>query len=137
MPTPAPMPCAGLIDTHHRRSGVGGMQQLERNLLFRHITGSAWLHRLPMGRRRQQGRDQSASARPPASIAGITGKIVQIATSNSDGYALASTGAVYGWGVNTYGELGDGQLTPLRDQGCETRLPCWRQDHVARQSDAL
>ena len=44
----------------------------------------------------------------PTAIAGITGKVVQIATSNSDGYALTSTGAVYGWGVNSYGELGDG-----------------------------
>src|ERR1700689_754586 len=33
----------------------------------------------------------------PTAIAGIPGRVVQIATSNSDGYARTSTGAVYGW----------------------------------------
>ena len=49
----------------------------------------------------------------PTAITGITGKVVQIATSNSDGYALTSTGQVFAWGVNSYAELGDGQETPL------------------------
>jgi alpha-tubulin suppressor-like RCC1 family protein len=69
----------------------------------------------------------------PTAIAGIRGKVVQIATSNSDGYALTSTGAVYGWGVNSYGELGDA----LRDTGGPRRVPVWRHDQVARQPDAL
>jgi alpha-tubulin suppressor-like RCC1 family protein len=33
---------------------------------------------------------------------------VQIATSNSDGYALTSSGSVWAWGVASYGELGNG-----------------------------
>jgi hypothetical protein len=33
----------------------------------------------------------------PTAIAGTKGRVVQIATSNSDGYALTSTGAVYAW----------------------------------------
>ena len=59
----------------------------------------------------------------PTAIAGITGKIVQIATSNSDGYALTATGAVYGWGVNSYGELGDGQLTVYETKAVKLALP--------------
>ena len=50
----------------------------------------------------------------PAVVAGISGKVVQIATSNSDGYALTSTGVVWAWGVGSYGELGDG-TTPSYD----------------------
>ncbi len=48
---------------------------------------------------------------------------MQIATSNSDGYALTSTGAVYGWGVNSYGELGDGQLTPYETKAVKVDFP--------------
>jgi alpha-tubulin suppressor-like RCC1 family protein len=59
----------------------------------------------------------------PAVIAGIAGKVVQIATSNSDGYALTSTGQVYGWGVNSYGELGDGRLTPYETRAIKVGFP--------------
>ena len=44
----------------------------------------------------------------PARVAGVSGRVVQIATSNSDGYALTSSGAVWAWGVASYGELGNG-----------------------------
>jgi alpha-tubulin suppressor-like RCC1 family protein len=50
----------------------------------------------------------------PAAVAGISGRVVQIATSNSDGYALTSEGAVWAWGVGSYGELGNGK-TPAYD----------------------
>jgi alpha-tubulin suppressor-like RCC1 family protein len=59
----------------------------------------------------------------PTAVAGIKGNIVQIATSNSDGYALTSTGAVYGWGVNSDGELGDGQLTPYETRAVQVDFP--------------
>ncbi len=59
----------------------------------------------------------------PTAVAGITGRVVQIATSNSDGYALTSTGAVYAWGVNSYGELGDGRLTPYETTAVEVSFP--------------
>ena len=59
----------------------------------------------------------------PTAIAGIPGRVVQIATSNSDGYALTSAGAVYGWGVNSYGELGDGQLTPYETRAVKVDFP--------------
>jgi alpha-tubulin suppressor-like RCC1 family protein len=44
----------------------------------------------------------------PTPIPGIAGTVVQIATSNSDTYALTSTGTVWAWGVGSYGELGNG-----------------------------
>ncbi len=59
----------------------------------------------------------------PTKIGGITGRIVQIATSNSDGYAMSSTGAVYAWGVNSFGELGDGLLTPYETRAVKVRFP--------------
>ena len=59
----------------------------------------------------------------PNAIAGIKGQVIQIATSNSDGYALTKAGAVYAWGVNSYGELGDGQLTPYETKAVEVDFP--------------
>lgn len=59
----------------------------------------------------------------PTAVTGIKGRVVQIATSNSDGYALTSTGAVYGWGVNSYGELGDGHLTPYETKAFKVEFP--------------
>lgn len=59
----------------------------------------------------------------PTALGGISGKVVQIATSNSDGYALTATGAVYGWGVNSYGELGDGRQTPYGTAAVRVELP--------------
>ena len=50
----------------------------------------------------------------PTVVNGISGRVVQIATSNSDGYALTSNGAVWAWGVGSYGELGNGK-TPAYD----------------------
>jgi alpha-tubulin suppressor-like RCC1 family protein len=44
----------------------------------------------------------------PKAVTGITGTVIQIATSNSDSYALTSTGAVWAWGAGKLGELGDG-----------------------------
>jgi len=59
----------------------------------------------------------------PTAITGIPGRVVQIATSNSDGYARTSAGAVYAWGVNSYGELGDGQLTPYETKAFKVQFP--------------
>ncbi|MGH3237622.1 MAG: RCC1 domain-containing protein, partial [Streptosporangiaceae bacterium] len=41
-------------------------------------------------------------------VTGIEGKVVQIASSNSDGYALTSAGTVWAWGAAAHGELGNG-----------------------------
>ncbi len=70
-----------------------------------------------------RGKIAQLELKTPKPIAGIAGKVVQIATSNSDGYALTSTGAVYGWGVNSYGELGDGHLTPYETKAVRVDFP--------------
>jgi alpha-tubulin suppressor-like RCC1 family protein len=70
-----------------------------------------------------QGKIATLELRTPTAVAGMTGTVVQIATSNSDGYALTSTGQVYAWGVNSYGELGDGQLTPYETRAVRVDFP--------------
>jgi alpha-tubulin suppressor-like RCC1 family protein len=59
----------------------------------------------------------------PAAVTGITGKVVQIATSNSDGYALTSTGTVWAWGVDSYGELGNGTTALDKTQAVRVSFP--------------
>jgi alpha-tubulin suppressor-like RCC1 family protein len=51
------------------------------------------------------------------------GEVVQIATSNSDGYALTSSGVVWAWGVASYGELGDGTTSPYDTRAAEVAFP--------------
>jgi len=61
-----------------------------------------------------------------SAVAGIpngAGRVTEIATSNSDGYALTTNGEVYAWGVNSYGELGDGHLTPYSITAVRVRFP--------------
>jgi alpha-tubulin suppressor-like RCC1 family protein len=59
----------------------------------------------------------------PTVVAGISGEVVQIATSNSDGYALTSNGDVWAWGVNVYGEVGDGTTSPYVTQAVKVVFP--------------
>jgi alpha-tubulin suppressor-like RCC1 family protein len=59
----------------------------------------------------------------PAVVVGIRGRVVQIATSNSDGYALTSVGAVWAWGVGSYGELGDGKTPPYDTEAVRVEFP--------------
>jgi len=59
----------------------------------------------------------------PTAVTGITGKVVQIATSNSDGYALTSAGEVFAWGVNSFAELGDGHETPYQTRAVRVAFP--------------
>lgn len=70
-----------------------------------------------------QGKIARLELSTPEEVAGITGNVVQIATSNSDGYALTSRGAVYGWGVNSYGELGDGKKSPYEARAVMVVFP--------------
>jgi alpha-tubulin suppressor-like RCC1 family protein len=59
----------------------------------------------------------------PTPVAGISGHVVQIATSNSDGYALTAAGEVWAWGVASYGELGDGQAIPYDIHAARVEFP--------------
>ena len=49
--------------------------------------------------------------------------MVQIATSNSDGYALTSDGVVWAWGVGSYGELGNGEKPPYSTTAVRVDFP--------------
>jgi alpha-tubulin suppressor-like RCC1 family protein len=70
-----------------------------------------------------QGKIAQLELAVPTAVDGITGQVVQIATSNSDGYALTAAGQVYAWGVNSYGELGDGQMTPYATRAVKVDFP--------------
>jgi alpha-tubulin suppressor-like RCC1 family protein len=59
----------------------------------------------------------------PTVVAGISGKVIQIATSNSDGYALTSAGAVWAWGVGSDGELGDGAASAYATRAVRVSFP--------------
>ncbi len=59
----------------------------------------------------------------PTPILGIKGRVVQVATSNSDGYALTSSGAVWAWGVANYGELGNGSDPAYSTRGVAVEFP--------------
>jgi alpha-tubulin suppressor-like RCC1 family protein len=66
----------------------------------------------------------SVTGRSVASvIPGVVGRIVQITTSNTDGYALASDGAVWAWGEGLAGELGDGIRVPFAARAVRVRFP--------------
>ena len=64
--------------------------------------------RLPVRRRWEPRQDRPARAQDADRRRRCHGEVGQIATSNSDGYALTSSGSVWAWGVSSYGELGDG-----------------------------
>jgi alpha-tubulin suppressor-like RCC1 family protein len=70
-----------------------------------------------------RGKIAQLELKKPTVVAGITGDVVQIATSNSDGYALTSTGTVWAWGVASYGELGDGQTRPYSTRAVKVDFP--------------
>ncbi len=47
--------------------------------------------------------------RVPRRVTGIPGRVVYVATSNSDSYALTAAGQVWAWGAGGKGELGNGR----------------------------
>jgi len=59
----------------------------------------------------------------PTAVAGVSGRVVQIATSNSDGYALTSDGVVWAWGVASFGELGNGTRPPYSTRAVKVDFP--------------
>lgn len=72
------------------------------------------------------GRHGSSAAlekREPRRVRGIRGRVIQIATSNSDGYALTAHGTVWAWGLGGYGELGNGRRTRYSNRAVKVRFP--------------
>ncbi|HEX5194824.1 MAG TPA: hypothetical protein VFW09_18670 [Solirubrobacteraceae bacterium] len=59
----------------------------------------------------------------PTPVHGIRGTVVQVATSNSTGYALTTAGAVYAWGTGSQGELGNGTTTRLSRRAVRVHFP--------------
>jgi alpha-tubulin suppressor-like RCC1 family protein len=70
-----------------------------------------------------QGKISQLELTTPTAVTGIKGKVVQIATSNSDGYALTSSGTVWAWGVDNYGELGNGTTALDKTQAVQVSFP--------------
>jgi alpha-tubulin suppressor-like RCC1 family protein len=70
-----------------------------------------------------RGRIARLELSKPTVVGGIRGDIVQVATSNSDGYALTANGDVWAWGVNASGELGDGRATPYDTHAVRVDFP--------------
>jgi alpha-tubulin suppressor-like RCC1 family protein len=59
----------------------------------------------------------------PTLVHGIAGTVTQIATSNSDTYALTSVGTVWAWGGGASGEIGDGETTPFVSTPTKVKFP--------------
>jgi alpha-tubulin suppressor-like RCC1 family protein len=59
----------------------------------------------------------------PKVVAGIKDTITSVATSNSDSYALTSSGAVYAWGHGSQGELGNGTKTVSQPTAVRVLFP--------------
>jgi alpha-tubulin suppressor-like RCC1 family protein len=59
----------------------------------------------------------------PTPIEGIKGTVIQIATSNSDTYALTSAGTVWAWGVGSLGELGNGSHVAVSTSAARVEFP--------------
>jgi alpha-tubulin suppressor-like RCC1 family protein len=59
----------------------------------------------------------------PTVVPGIAGRVVEVATSNSDGYALTSNGTVWAWGVASFGELGDGAHPAYSTRAVKVDVP--------------
>jgi len=70
-----------------------------------------------------RGKIASLERGVPTVVTGISGTVTQIATSNSDGYALTSAGTVWAWGVGTYGELGDGTTSAYSTRAVKVDFP--------------
>jgi alpha-tubulin suppressor-like RCC1 family protein len=59
----------------------------------------------------------------PTPLSGIPGQVVEVATSNSDGYALTADGTVWAWGAGALNELGDGTTPRLVRNPVEVQFP--------------
>ncbi len=79
----------------------------------------SWLTRLEPGSPTGLG----PVRRIPQIVYGIHGTVVQVATSNSDDYALTRGGVVYAWGAGGQGELGNGTRPKFTSVAVRVDLP--------------
>jgi alpha-tubulin suppressor-like RCC1 family protein len=75
------------------------------------------------GRLGGPGRRTQIAHATPTRVKGIMGTVVQIATTNSDSYALTSTGRVWAWGTGIDGQLGDGGTALTARRAVEVHFP--------------
>ena len=59
----------------------------------------------------------------PTEVQGIPGHIVEVASSNSDSYALTAAGTVWAWGAGRLGELGNGSTPRYSGVPVEVGFP--------------
>ena len=59
----------------------------------------------------------------PTAVTGIPDPIVEVVTSNSDTYALTSTGSVWVWGADALGEFGNGTMKSFSDHPVQVEFP--------------
>jgi alpha-tubulin suppressor-like RCC1 family protein len=59
----------------------------------------------------------------PLQVAGLNEEVVKIDSGNASAYALTSTGAVWAWGPNEHGQLGDGTAQASFDEAVRVHFP--------------
>lgn len=70
-----------------------------------------------------KGRIARTQHETPTPVRGIVGTVVQIATSNSDTYALTSNGTVWAYGLGGSGQLGNGSKAFYASTAVKVRFP--------------
>jgi len=70
-----------------------------------------------------KGRVVRTQHETPTPVRGIVGTVVQIATSNSDTYALTSNGMVWAYGLGGSGQLGNGSKAFYASTAVRVRFP--------------